>query len=86
VDATGPEAQPSVDADVAGAWELSGIMTLQSGDPLTILAGTDVSLTRLGQERRQEHSGMPQERIIRRVLQHIEPCEPKQPEYHVQLG
>jgi hypothetical protein len=34
-----------------GGWEFSGIMTLQSGDALTLLAGTDVSLTALGQDR-----------------------------------
>jgi hypothetical protein len=36
---------------LVGGWELSGIMTLQSGDALTLLAGTDVSLTALGQDR-----------------------------------
>src|SRR5204863_4492943 len=36
---------------VVGGWELSGIVTLQSGDALTLLAGTDISLTALGQDR-----------------------------------
>jgi len=34
-----------------GAWELSGISTLQSGDPLTITAGVDRSMTGLGYDR-----------------------------------
>jgi hypothetical protein len=34
-----------------GEWELSGILTLQTGDPLTVTAGYDRSLTGLGHDR-----------------------------------
>ena len=36
---------------VLGGWEWTGIFTYQSGDPLTILAGTDRSETNLGGDR-----------------------------------
>ncbi len=36
---------------VAGGWQWSGIVSHYSGDPLTILAGTDRSLTNLGGDR-----------------------------------
>jgi hypothetical protein len=36
---------------VAGGWQLNGILTLQSGGPLTILSGKDQSSTGLGSDR-----------------------------------
>lgn len=42
---------------VAGGWQLNGILKLQSGDPLTILAGTDRSQTALGRDRAQDLGG-----------------------------
>src|SRR6185312_4469603 len=36
---------------VAGGWELHGIISAQSGGPLTILAGTDRSLTGIGYDK-----------------------------------
>jgi hypothetical protein len=36
---------------VAGNWELTGILTAQSGDPITIVAGQDRSQTGLGADR-----------------------------------
>jgi hypothetical protein len=44
---------------VLGAWELSGIATVQSGDPLTVTAGFDRSLTGLGNDRADLVSGQP---------------------------
>jgi hypothetical protein len=38
---------------VAGSWELSGVLSAQSGGPLTILAGKDQSLTGAGRDRGQ---------------------------------
>jgi hypothetical protein len=35
----------------AGGWQITGIMEAQTGGPLTILAGSDVSLTNLGADR-----------------------------------
>ena len=37
--------------EVAGGWQLNGIMRVQSGAPITILAGTDRSLTGVGYDR-----------------------------------
>jgi hypothetical protein len=42
---------------VAGGWQLNGIVKLQSGDPLTIMAGTDRSQTALGRDRAQDLGG-----------------------------
>lgn len=42
-----------------GSWEVSGIGTLQTGDPLTILAGYDRSLTGLGNDRADLVPGQP---------------------------
>jgi carboxypeptidase family protein len=36
--------------EVAGSWVISGITTAQSGPPITVLAGTDQSLTGIGQD------------------------------------
>ncbi len=36
---------------IAGGWQLNGIVTLQSGGPLTIVAGKDQSATGLGSDR-----------------------------------
>src|SRR5262249_60076719 len=36
---------------VYGEWQFSGIMTIQSGDPLTVTAGYDRSLTGLNNDR-----------------------------------
>ncbi|MCU1261793.1 MAG: TonB-dependent receptor, plug, partial [Bryobacterales bacterium] len=38
---------------VAGAWEISGVISAQSGGPLTIYAGKDQSLTASGKDRAQ---------------------------------
>jgi hypothetical protein len=38
---------------LAGGWQLTGIFTAQSGDPLTVLAGKDQSATGLGSDRAQ---------------------------------
>jgi hypothetical protein len=42
---------------VAGGWELHGIISAQSGGPLTILAGTDRSLTGIGYDKGNMVSG-----------------------------
>jgi hypothetical protein len=42
-----------------GEWELSGILTLQTGDPLTVTTGYDRSLTGLGNDRADLISGQP---------------------------
>ena len=42
-----------------GEWELSGIATMQTGDPLTIAAGFDRSLTALGNDRADLLLGQP---------------------------
>lgn len=44
---------------VAGGWQLNGIVTLQSGGPLTILAGKDQSGTGLGSDRANYLGGNP---------------------------
>ena len=44
---------------VLGEWELSGILTLQTGDPLTVTAGYDRSLTGLGNDRADLVLGQP---------------------------
>jgi hypothetical protein len=44
---------------VFGEWEMSGIMTMQSGDPLTVTAGYDRSLTGLGNDRANLVLGQP---------------------------
>lgn len=44
---------------VAGGWQLNGILTLQSGGPLTILAGRDQSGTGLGSDRANYLGGNP---------------------------
>ena len=36
---------------VAGGWQLSGVVSVQSGGQLTVLAGQDRSLTAIGQDR-----------------------------------
>jgi hypothetical protein len=36
---------------VAGGWQWSGIVTAQTGDPLTVVAGADISLTGLNADR-----------------------------------
>jgi hypothetical protein len=36
---------------VLGSWELTGILTMYSGDPLTVLSGVDNSRTGIGQDR-----------------------------------
>src|SRR6185312_9256995 len=43
--------------NVAGGWELHGIISAQSGGPLTILAGTDRSLTGIGYDKGTMVSG-----------------------------
>jgi hypothetical protein len=42
-----------------GGWEFSGIMTLQTGDPLSVTAGYDRSLTGLGNDRANLVAGQP---------------------------
>jgi hypothetical protein len=42
---------------VVGGWQWTGIYSYQTGDPLTILAGTDVSQTNLGNDRADLASG-----------------------------
>ncbi len=44
---------------VAGGWQLSGIVTAQSGGPLTILAGKDQAQTGLGTDRANYLGGAP---------------------------
>jgi hypothetical protein len=36
---------------ILGSWELTGILTMYSGDPLTVLSGVDNSRTGIGQDR-----------------------------------
>jgi hypothetical protein len=36
---------------VLGSWQLSGILSMQSGEPFTVFAGRDMSQTALGQDR-----------------------------------
>lgn len=40
-----------------GAWEVTGIVTAQTGGPLTVLAGRDAALTGLGTDRAQYLGG-----------------------------
>ena len=51
-------ASPALRA-IAGGWQFNGIVTLQTGGPLTLLAGRDASLTGLGTDRAQYVSGSP---------------------------
>ena len=44
---------------VAGGWQLNGILTLQSGGPLTVLSGKDQSSTGLGSDRANYLGGNP---------------------------
>jgi len=44
---------------LVGGWQLNGILTLQSGGPLTIVAGKDQSATGLGSDRANYVSGSP---------------------------
>jgi hypothetical protein len=45
------ESQPAAVRGIFGKWEYTGIITSQSGTPMTILAGTDQSLTGLATDR-----------------------------------
>ena len=45
--------------NIAGGWQWSGIFTVQSGGPLTILAGKDQSQTGLGTDRAVYLGGNP---------------------------
>jgi hypothetical protein len=44
---------------IAGGWQWSGILTLQSGGPLTVLAGKDQSQTGIGTDRANYLGGDP---------------------------
>ncbi len=44
---------------ILGEWEASGILTLQTGDPMTVTAGFDRSLTALTNDRADVISGQP---------------------------
>jgi hypothetical protein len=44
---------------IVNGWSTSGLITHRSGDSLTAIAGTDVSLTGLGQDRAQENFALP---------------------------
>ena len=47
----GPHSGSALLRNIAGGWELTGIITAQSGGPITVLAGLDRSLTGIGLDR-----------------------------------
>jgi hypothetical protein len=56
---------------ILGGWQFNGIVTLQTGGPLTLLAGRDASLTGLGTDRAQYLGGSP---LGAGACKNIAPC------------